>query len=119
LLQLPKVLPAARLAELDAALHLTGTRNPEIAERWYPLAERGGHLAARPAMRQFLIAMGRRKLIKPIYEALAQTADGLAFARDAFAQARGGYHPITTAMVEGILARSEAAPASPAAPAAK
>ncbi len=109
LLQLPASLPAARAAELDAALHLTGTPNCEIAERWYSLAERSGYVAARPAMRAFLIAIGRRKSIRPVYEALALSPEGLAFAREVFAQARTGYHPITTAMVEEILARSPAA----------
>lgn len=104
LLQLPRTLPVDKLAELDAALHLTATRNPEIAERWYPLAERSGYPAARPAMREFLIANGRRKLIRPLYEALASTPEGLAFARAVFAEARAGYHPITVAMVEQILA---------------
>jgi len=34
--------------------------------------------------------------------------DGRGFARDVFAAARAGYHPITTASVEALLAPSEA-----------
>jgi leukotriene-A4 hydrolase len=105
LLQLPKNVPLDKLAELDAAAHLTGTANPEIAERWYPLTVRSGYLAARPAIRAFLIAIGRRKLVKPLYEALANTDEGRTFARAVFAEARSNYHPITVAMVEALLSQ--------------
>lgn len=108
-LQLPPTLPAAQLAELDAVFHLTGTANPELAERWYPLTIRSGYLAARPAMKEFLKTVGRRKVIKPVYEALAKSPEGLTFARSVFEEARPGYHPITSAMVRDILA----APAAP------
>jgi aminopeptidase N len=105
---MPQTLSAAQLAELDAAYHFTGTANAEIAQRWYPLTVRSGYLAARPAMADFLGRIGRRKLIMPTYGALAATPDGLAFARDVFAKARPGYHPITIASVEQTLAEGKA-----------
>lgn len=113
LTQLPRALPVERVTELDAALRLTGTPNAEIAERWYPLAVRSGYTAARPAIRQFAGSIGRRKLIMPIYTALAETAEGLAFAQEVFAQARAGYHPITIASVEALLQEAEKKLAAP------
>ncbi|WP_240095499.1 M1 family metallopeptidase [Thermomonas flagellata] len=109
---MPATLKPEQLAQLDAAYHFTGTPNGEIAMRWYPLAERSGYAAARPAMGQFLERVGRRKLILPIYKALVATPDGLAFAKAVFAKARPGYHPITTGSVEALIAQ-----ASPQAPA--
>ena len=44
----------------------------------------------------------------PIYDALAQTPDGLAFAQGVFEKARPGYHPITTGSVEQTLAEGKA-----------
>jgi leukotriene-A4 hydrolase len=107
LLQLPRALPAARVAELDAAHHLTGVANPEISERWYPLTVRSGYTAPRTAIRPYLISIGRRKLITPTYTALGETADGLAFAQAVFAEARAGYHPITVASIEELLAAAQ------------
>lgn len=46
-----------------------------------------------------------------------KTEAGLALARAAFEQARPGYHPITTASVEKVIAEARPAP-SPAPPAA-
>jgi leukotriene-A4 hydrolase len=105
---LPTPLEAERLQELDQAFRLTGTRNVEIAQRWYPLAERSDYFEARPAIAAFLANIGRRKLIMPIYQALASTDDGLAFARDVFARARPGYHPITIGSVEAALSEPAA-----------
>ena len=53
----------------------------------------------------------------PIYEELVKTPDGLAFAREVFARGRPGYHPITTASVEALLARADAAVAPAPTPA--
>jgi leukotriene-A4 hydrolase len=105
---LPTPLDADRLQELDQAFRLTGTRNGEIAQRWYPLAERSGYFEARPAIAAFLGGIGRRKLIMPTYQALASSDDGRAFAREVFARARAGYHPITIGSVEAALAEPAA-----------
>ena len=98
-----------QLKQLDGAFHFTGTPNGEIAMRWYPLAIRSGYKEAWPAAGEFIERVGRRKLIMPIYAELVKTPEGLAFAREAFAKAKPGYHPITTASVEDMLAKAEAA----------
>ena len=113
---LPAVLQPAQLAALDAAYHFSGTPNGEIARSWYPLAVRGGYHAGDAQMAAFLQRVGRRKLIIPTYEALVKTPEGLAFAKEVFAKARPGYHPITTATVSALIAKAEQheAPAPPA-----
>ena len=100
---LPDVLDSDQLIALDEAFRFTGTANGEFAMRWYPLAERSGYFEARPAMAEFLKRIGRRKLIMPLYVALAATPEGKEFARAVFAEARPGYHPITAASVEAAL----------------
>lgn len=126
---MPEDVTVEQLAQLDKAYKFTGTPNGEIAMRWYPLTVRAGYTQARPAMAEFLARVGRRKLIMPTYQALVKTTDGLQFARDVFAKAKPGYHPITTASVQALIdkaqpvqssaaAPSSAVPAKPAAPAA-
>ncbi|HRO28658.1 MAG TPA: leukotriene A4 hydrolase C-terminal domain-containing protein, partial [Luteimonas sp.] len=98
----------------------TGTANGEIAMRWYPLAIRSGYVQANEAVSEFVQRIGRRKLIMPVYEALVKTEAGLALAKDAFEKARPGYHPITTASVEKVIAEAKPAPSpAPVAPEAE
>ncbi|MGN6513368.1 MAG: M1 family metallopeptidase, partial [Lysobacteraceae bacterium] len=107
-------LKPGQLAQLDAAYHFSGTPNGELAQRWYPLAVRSGYHAGDAQMAAFLQRVGRRKLIMPTYEALVKTPEGLAFAKDVFAKARPGYHPITSASVAATIAKAEVpAPATP------
>lgn len=114
---LPPTLRAPQIAALDRTFKLTGTRNGELAERWYPLTIRSNHTAARPAIAAFVEKIGRRKLIVPIYQALAATPDGLAYARATFAKSRSNYHPITIGTLEQLLAPPKPpAPTTPATP---
>src|SRR5690606_16388845 len=104
---MPETLTVEQMQALDEAYHFTGTPNGEIAQRWYPLAVRSGYHAADGEMGKFMQRVGRRKLIMPIYNALVQTPEGLAFAKEVVAKARPGYHPITTGSVEAAIARGE------------
>ncbi len=101
---MPETLKPEQLIELDNQFKFTNTPNGEIAQRWYPLTVRSDYFEARPAIADFLKRIGRRKLVMPTYEALAATTEGREFARKVFAEARVGYHPITTASVETALA---------------
>ena len=119
---MPDTLKPEQLKQLDEAYKFTGTANGEIAMRWYPLAERSGYADARAAMGAFLERVGRRKLIMPVYKALVATPGGLEFAKQVFAKAKPGYHPITTGSVQEAIANAKpvapaAAPVEPAAPA--
>ncbi|WP_394696297.1 M1 family metallopeptidase [Pseudoxanthomonas japonensis] len=103
-----ETLTVEQLKQLDDAYHFTGTANGEIAMRWYPLTIRSGYVEARPEIARFIERVGRRKLIMPIYEELVKTPEGLALAKESFARARPGYHPITTGSVEALLAKASA-----------
>jgi len=101
---LGQTLTLDELRQLDAAFGFTGTSNGEIAMRWYPLAIRSGYTDAQAAIGEFIQRVGRRKLIVPIYSELIKTPQGLAFAREIFANARAGYHPLTVTTVEKLIA---------------
>ncbi|HEY6985905.1 MAG TPA: M1 family metallopeptidase, partial [Rhodanobacteraceae bacterium] len=100
---LPKKLSVSQLESLDAAYHLTGAPNAEIAHRWYLVAIRNDYRPARAAMAEYMTHIGRRYLVVPLYEALAKTPSGRAFARNVYANARAGYHPLTRASIEKAL----------------
>jgi hypothetical protein len=67
------------------------------------MAIRSEYRPAYPKLDQFLIEVGRRKYIKPLYQELAKTPHGLAHAKTVYAKARPGYHPISAASINEIL----------------
>ncbi|MEO6687698.1 MAG: M1 family metallopeptidase [Dokdonella sp.] len=104
---LPEKIAIDRLAAFDAAWHLTGAANAEVARRWYLVAIRSGYRPARAQMATYMTRIGRRYLVVPLYEALAKTPEGLAFARGVYARAKSGYHPMTQASIEKALAKKK------------
>ena len=94
---------ASRLTAIDRRFTLTESMNSEIAHVWFRLAIANRYTAAYPAMERYMIRIGRRKLIVPLYRDLAATPEGLALAKKIFAKARDGYHPLAQTSVAEIL----------------
>ena len=92
-----------QLAELDATFSLTQSTNSEIAHAWYLLALKTGYQEIAAPLERYLINIGRRKLIIPLYKQLASTPEGLAFARAVYEKARPGYHPLAQSTVDELL----------------
>ncbi len=100
---MPDSTTAAELSALDQQWGFTGSGNSEIVAQWLLMAIRAGYPAAWARLETFLTGVGRRKFVKPLYEALARTPDGLARARAIYLKARPLYHPITQTTVDVIL----------------
>ena len=96
-------LNAERMAALDEAFGLTGSGNAEIAHQWLLAAIRAGYRRADDRLERYLTGIGRRKLIAPLYEALAATPGGRDRALAIYRRARPGYHPIAVDAVDAIL----------------
>jgi len=101
--QLPADLPASTMAELDRRWDFTSSGNAEIAAQWLRMAIRAGYPPAWPRLESFLVEVGRRKFVKPLFEELVKTPEGKKRAEAIYAKARPGYHPITQSTVDGIL----------------
>ncbi len=97
------VLPVERMAELDKAAELTSKANSEVAHVWFLRAIRSGYKPADAAADEYIVRIGRRKLIIPLYKALIETPAGRTRAQALFAKAKAGYHPITAGSVAKVL----------------
>lgn len=100
---LPPDVDAATLAQLDAALHFTSSGNSEIATVWLVRCVLADYQPAQARLREFLTSVGRRKFLKPLYEALQRTAAGKALAMAIYRQARPGYHPVSVRTLDALL----------------
>jgi leukotriene-A4 hydrolase len=100
---LPLDLDRKRMSDLDSAFHVTGSGNSEILDQWLLMAVRSKYEPAYRKLDEFLVEVGRRKYIKPLYQELAKTPEGKERARAIYKRARPGYHPISAATIDGIL----------------
>ena len=100
---MPEALTDAQLAALDEAFNLTQSSNNEIAHSWLMIAVNNNYEPAYERLYSYLVSIGRNKLVKPLYQALSKTAEGKAFAKKAFEEAKPGYHPLTVRANEGFV----------------
>ncbi len=101
--QMPPDLPAERMSQLDETFALTRSGNSEILCEWLKLAVATGYSRARGRLEDFLLEVGRRKFLKPLYQELARTEAGKAEAKRIYAKARPGYHAISRATIDEML----------------
>ena len=92
-----------QLRELDAAGHLTGSGNDEVAFRFYRAAIHAGNRAIRPQLQRFLLSVGRQKFVIPLYAALRKDPGDKAWAEQVYQRARPRYHPVTQASVDKLM----------------
>jgi len=100
---LPRKMSAEKLTALDRQLKLTESPNAEIAHVWFRLAISNRYSAAYPAMERYMVHIGRRKLIVPLYRDLVATPEGKSLAVKIYAKARDGYHPVAQSTVDALL----------------
>ncbi len=102
---LPEQLNPTQMRELDSSFNLTNTGNAEIAHQWLLMAIRNKYQPAYPRLETYLTSIGRQKLIKPLYEELVKTPDGLERALKIYHKARAGYHPIAVNALDKVVKR--------------
>ncbi len=111
----PGRLSRDEMAGLDARFGFTQTQNAEIACDWFVLAIQCDYRPAYQAMHDFLLKVGRRKFLMPIYEALLAQyivrdgkyepafVQGKEMATEIFLQAEPGYHSVAARSLRELL----------------
>ena len=101
---LPRELAPPRLAELDRAFDLSASANSEVLFAWLQVALANRYEPALAPAEQFLLTMGRRKFVAPLFETLMGEGEwGRPIAQRIYARARGTYHSVTTDRVDRIM----------------
>ena len=91
------------LAALDEARDFTNSGNSEILAAWLAIAIAADYQPAMPRLQQFLLEVGRRKFLVPLYKALLAAPDGRARAMAIYRQARPRYHSVSTGTLDKLL----------------
>jgi len=94
----------ARLTALDHQFQFSQTQNSEILCDWFVLAAQSDYIfKIQEPLEAFLLKVGRRKFVLPIYEALSESPDGLKLAKRIFFRAKSNYHSVTKNSVWKVL----------------
>lgn len=99
--KLPKDSSLKDLKKLDTAFEFTTSGNSEILNAWFQLTIPTGYKAADNALEGFLMTVGRRKFLQPLYEALYMK-DPLR-AKRIYKNARENYHSVSTQTLDAIV----------------
>ncbi len=98
-----KNLNVTKMAELDAAFNFTASGNSEIACDWFKHCIDVSYKPAYPAIETFLIRVGRRKFLTPLYERLAKNKEDKLWAQKVFEKAKPGYHSVSYNTINNIV----------------
>jgi leukotriene-A4 hydrolase len=87
---------------IDKDLNVTLADNPEIGQRWFPLAIAVNYQDAFPTIKKYVQTIGRQKYILPVYTALVRNGyRNLAF--QWYDEKKTFYHPIAAANIRKII----------------
>ncbi len=88
---------------LDTKYSFTHSGNSEIAAAWYEKSIHNGYYKnITPEIERFLIQVGRRKFLTPLYRALKENKD-LETAKAIYAKARQNYHSVSKQTMDVLL----------------
>ena len=101
--QIPAGTSVEKMSKLDKAFNMTDRGNAEVMSEWYIQSIKNGYTAINSSMESFLIEVGRRKFLEPIYTELAKSESNLNLAKAIYAKARPNYHAISFNTIDTIL----------------
>lgn len=88
---------------LDDAFYFSNSGNSEILCDWLMLATKYHYQPAYPALEKFLMSVGRRKFIVPLYKRMAADSDLKNMAQTVYTKARPGYHAVAVITLDEVL----------------
>lgn len=100
---LPADISVEKLKKIDNSFDLTHSTNAEIQAAWYLVSIQQDYEVVYPEVENFLIHVGRRKFLTPLYTALVQTDKGRQLAEKIYKKARPNYHPVAYQTIDAIV----------------
>jgi leukotriene A-4 hydrolase/aminopeptidase len=101
--RLPQSLSVSDMTKIDQEFGFTQSGNAELNAAWFLHAIRNQYQLANPAIEEFLIRVGRRKFIIPLYTEMAGTDEGKRWAKKVYKQARPNYHSVSYNTIDDLL----------------
>ncbi|MGB0424910.1 MAG: leukotriene A4 hydrolase C-terminal domain-containing protein, partial [Flavobacteriales bacterium] len=91
-----------QLASLNQAWKVNDTGNNEVLFAWLEQSVKKGYTPAYERLESFLVNVGRRKFLTPLYRAMVET-DQKDMALAIYKLARPNYHSVATGTMDELL----------------
>lgn len=104
---LPDTLTKAQMEDLDKTFKFTKSGNNEILFQWLLHVIATKYEPAYTKLENFLMTVGRRKFIAPLYAKMAKDEQMKKMAGEIYKKARGNYHYVSVATIDEILGYKE------------
>ena len=102
---LPQTLTQEQMKELDATFGFTRSGNSEIQFAWFIAVIPNQFVASDNALEKFLLKVGRRKFVLPLYSAMLKEDRLSAKAKEIYSVARSGYHAVTVQTLDELFSK--------------
>ena len=100
---LPDTLALVQLLDLDNAFNLSNSGNSEILAVWFLQSIKNDYRPAFENLEKFLVKIGRRKFLQPLYLELSKNEDHKIWAKNVYQKARENYHYVSFNTIDKIL----------------
>tara|TARA_B100000768_G_scaffold180187_1_gene199528 strand:- start:1284 stop:3140 length:1857 start_codon:yes stop_codon:yes gene_type:complete len=100
---LPGSLKYDQLLDLDNVFNLSNSGNSEILAVWFLQSIKNNYRPAFENLEKFLMKIGRRKFLQPLYLELSKKEDHKIWAKKVYQKARNNYHYVSFNTIDKIL----------------
>ena len=100
---LPESLNDNQMADLDKAFDLSNSGNSEILAVWFLQSIKNDYRPAFENLEKFLVKIGRRKFLQPLYLELSKNKEHKIWAKKVYQKARNNYHYVSFNTIDKIL----------------
>jgi hypothetical protein len=100
---LNKELDTNKLNDLKLTFNFASSGNSELEAAWFEHVIHNQYLKDYNSLERFLMRVGRRKFLMPLYTALASTEEGKTYAQEIYERARNNYHYVSIQSLDELL----------------
>ncbi len=101
--QLPDAMEESKMKALDDTFGFSTIGNSEIQAAWLEKVIPNNYATADAPAKEFLIQVGRRKFLVPIYKAILLSDAGIERAQSIYSEARPNYHAVAKETLDHLL----------------
>jgi aminopeptidase N len=102
----PRVIPLDHCRAIESSFALAQTRVPVFLSQFLEIAIRSGYRECLPRAEALISTVGRVFIIRPVFQALAETEWSRPSARPLLEKVRPRHHPITIQAMEHVLSQA-------------